>query len=188
MENENTSATAANALRPHAQCTTALRKLLLCLLPVAALVGCQTPPAAPPSEPPPRILSSLIRDGKGVPNGRSDSSAPYLQAVALRVSSDPRYGRSAASPIHTGPASRYGHLLYLNALRGPAGEPVTYERLGSCCMVEDKSVPQGAVLLDVYRVLIDGQVQPVLLYVDMYRHGDLRLPQGFTLRRGPGAI
>jgi hypothetical protein len=132
----------------------------------------------------PEIRSSTYSGGKGVPNGRTDSALPYLRAVKLEVASDPEYGYSPERPIKTGPAASRLHLLYLNSLRGPKGEVVEYERKGSCCEFEDKSLPLGGGLLDVYKIKVDGSGEVVTLYVDMYRNRKepLQLPVGFTVR------
>lgn len=153
---------------------------------LGVLSGCNSPPQSVQETP--KLLSNTTRAGKGVPNGRSDSSMPYLRGVVLAASNDPSYGRSTSNPVHTGPQQHRGHVYFLNALRGPNGEPVEYERIGSCCAFEDKSLPLGGGLLDVYRIKVDGQASASLLYVDMYRKGQLRLPQGFTQRSSGSAI
>lgn len=151
---------------------------------VTLLAACQSQPPSPPQGEP--ILSLTTREGRGVPNGRSDSRAPYWQSTELQLTTDPEYGRSSAKPIRTGSAFSRGHILFLNALRGPHGEPVEYERKGACCRFEDKSLPLGGGLLDVYRVWVDGADAEVLLYVDMYRRGTPQIPAGFTARQQAG--
>lgn len=158
-----------------------ISRLFLLALATALLAGCQTTqPSA--GNPEPVIVSSLRSGGKGVPNGRSDSTAPYLRTLKLPVATDPGYGYSAAKPIRTGPYDTRLHLLYLNSLRGPKGEPVTYERRGACCEFEDKSLPRGGGLLDVYDIQVDGGSKTITIYVDMYRIGPPQLPVGFTAR------
>jgi len=98
------------------------------------------------------------------------------------IASDPEYGKSSDKPIRTGPVFSRGHILFLNALRGPNGEPIEYERIGSCCAFEDESPPFRGGLLDVYRIKIDGSSVEVLLFVDMYRMGLPEVPAGFTVR------
>lgn len=163
----------------------------LSILALTALVlsGCQTTQPSPSaSNPEPVIVSALRQGGKGIPYGRSDSTAPYLRVIKLQTATDPGYGYSAAKPIKTGPRDNRLHLLYLNSLRGPKGEPVTYERRGACCEYEDKSItsigglPSGGGLLDVYDVQVDGGGKTITIYVDMYRMGPPQLPVGFTGR------
>jgi hypothetical protein len=96
------------------------------------------------------------------------------------------YGRSPQRPIlvagldATGPSSQ---RAYLDRLRGPAGETVTYERQGSCCAFETPNGISGYGMLDIYHVRYAGQTRPVALYLNMYDppEGDLHAPDGFGL-------
>ena len=96
------------------------------------------------------------------------------------------YGYSQEAPIRVagladrGPASE---RAYLDRLRDADGNPVTYERQGSCCAFR---TPNGMIddtgLLDMYEVTrSDGST--VVLYLNMYDppQGELRAPAGFTL-------
>jgi hypothetical protein len=156
--------------------TAPLRSFVLGLGVTTALiaVGCATPE--------PRILSSQTKQGKGWPNGRSDSSEPFLTQSRLATSSDASYGYTKENPIRTGSIASRQHILLLNSLRGPKGEPVAYERIGSCCHFEDKALPRGNGLLDVYSLQIDGNADGVKLFFDSYRPGTPMIPLGFTAR------
>jgi hypothetical protein len=159
------------------QCGVALAGLML-------LFGCQAPQTAPaPAGQTPELLGSTRVGGKGIPNGRSDSTAPYLKGVRLAAASDPEYGRTPQKPIFTGPLGGRTHILFLNSLRGMNGEPLEYERRGSCCEFEDKSLPWGGGLLDVYTLRIDGGNKELTLYVNMYRPGPPQIPPGFAQRQ-----
>jgi len=148
------------------------------------LVACQTTqPSKVTGSSEPQIVSSTRSNGKGIPNGRTDSAAPYLRMTTLEPASDPEYGYSPEKPIKTGPVALRFHLLYLNSLRGPKGEIVEYERKGACCAFEDKTLPFGGGLLDVYKIKIDGNNDVITLYVDMYKKGPPQLPVGFTARQ-----
>jgi hypothetical protein len=166
-----------NALLPRSS------HLAILALAGALLAGCQTTqPGVSASNPEAKILSVTRQNGKGIPNGRSDSTAPYLRVIKLPTATDPGYGYSADKAIRTGPYDNRLHLLYLNSLRGPKGQPVTYERRGACCEFEDKSIPTGGGLLDVYDIQVDGGSKTITIYVDMYRKGPPVLPVGFTGR------
>ncbi|HEU4558558.1 MAG TPA: hypothetical protein VFS20_11945 [Longimicrobium sp.] len=76
---------------------------------------------------------------------------------------------------------------YLNSLRGPGGERVGWQRLGSCCAF---STPNGlggrGGMLDAYEVVYPGQPAPVTLYLNMYDPPNrTEVPHGFT-RVTPG--
>ena len=74
-----------------------------------------------------------------------------------------------------------GEQSYLDALRGPAGQSVTYRRQGSCCPFK---TPNGLLdntgLLDAYLVTWEGNDKPLKLYINMYDKGDLFIPVGLT--------
>jgi len=132
----------------------------------------------------PPIVSVSAKDGKRIPNGRSDSVSPYWRPP-LQAALDPKYGLTKESAIRVGPRSDAAlHIQYLNALRGPNGEPLAYERLGACCEFKPQNSPfAGGGLLDIYKVRVDGTSKDVFLFVNMYDPGSPALPAGFTQRK-----
>jgi hypothetical protein len=62
---------------------------------------------------------------------------------------------------------------YLDTLRGPQGQTVTYKRLGQA------RAPDGTIL-DAYEVTYAGLEKPVTLFLDWYHYTDPRLPRGFS--------
>jgi hypothetical protein len=90
------------------------------------------------------------------------------------------YGYMPEDPIKVGGGPRSEHE-YLQYLRGPEGQRLRYQRLGSCCGFEDPSLPFGGGLLDMYEVTYEGLEKPVTLYLDMYRRQEPRAPAGFRL-------
>jgi hypothetical protein len=91
------------------------------------------------------------------------------------ISTDPTYGYSADNPIQVGGDFMSGparERAYLDALRGPNGEAITYERRGS--------VPGKETILDAYEITYPGLKKPVVLYLDQYRYSDLKAPIGFV--------
>ncbi|HEX2079145.1 MAG TPA: hypothetical protein VHG08_15580 [Longimicrobium sp.] len=107
---------------------------------------------------------------------------------------DPRedsdqFGYGKRNPIRVGGGMENGSAnqrRYLDGLRGPAGQPVRYFRLGSCCQFRTPHSPQGAGMLDAYQVHYEGLERPVLLYMDLYTpaEGAPAAPEGFTLASG----
>lgn len=108
-------------------------------------------------------------------------SQAYAQPAApmqpCQVADDPDYGSSPARPAQVGGGPMYGaarQQRYLKALRGPGGEPVTFERKGTA-----GSPDTG--LVDRYDVRYEGAVAPVVVYVDFYHFTDTLLaPRGLT--------
>lgn len=89
------------------------------------------------------------------------------------VATDLTYGYTEGNPIRVGGGSFDGpprERAYLDNLRGPNGETVTYERVGS--------LPYGDTILDVYQVTYTGA--SVTLYLDEYSWRELQAPNGFT--------
>lgn len=93
-----------------------------------------------------------------------------------QVSDDPDYARRMNAPVQVGGGPVYGaarQKRYLEALRGPRGEAVTFQRKGS---VGDPNV----ALIDRYEVTHEGLSKPIELYLDFYHYTDALVPQGFT--------
>jgi hypothetical protein len=89
----------------------------------------------------------------------TDDTYGYTQENAIRV--------GEGSELFGGPARE---RAYLDNLRGPNGEPITYERTGSINFEE--------TILDAYE--IHGLATPVTLYIDIYKFEELKAPVGFT--------
>ena len=112
------------------------------------------------------------------------ASSTILPFVVREVSTDETYGYSEKNPVRVGGGRSAGlrnQLRYLNALKGPQGQAVTYERQASCCSFRTR---RGAIdntaMIDVYAVTWTGKNTPVTLYINMYRGGKLLAPVGFT--------
>lgn len=64
---------------------------------------------------------------------------------------------------------------YLDALRGPGGEPLQFKRTGSMPLG-----PNDRTILDAYEVTYAGLDKPIVLYLDAYHYDDgLKAPKGF---------
>lgn len=109
--------------------------------------------------------------------------------VSSREAGSDGYGRSpeTAIPVRglgtdsTSVPSPADERAYLDRLRGPNGEPVTYERTGSCCTFPTDNSPFGGGRLDIYEVRMEGR--EVDLYLNMYDPAPdtLRAADGFIL-------
>lgn len=103
------------------------------------------------------------------------------------VASDSTYGLAPENPVLVGGIQirqgPWNSRRYLNALAGPKGEEVTYERAGSCCPIEGEPGQAGQALLDHYRVIWAGAADSVSLYLNLYTEGELKAPVGFTVKR-----
>lgn len=91
------------------------------------------------------------------------------------VSTDDTYGHTQENAIRVGDGGElFGgparERAYLDNLRGPNGEPISYERTGSLNF-ED-------TILDEY--VITGLARTVTLYIDVYKFEELKAPVGFS--------
>lgn len=100
------------------------------------------------------------------------------------VSDDESYGYTQQNPVKVGGVkSSEGPLnerRFLNALLGPAGQKLSYERQGSCCPFTSRNGLMGSGLIDKYEIKYEGIEKPVIIYINMYDFGELKAPKGFT--------
>lgn len=100
-----------------------------------------------------------------------------------KYSDDPTYGYTEKNPVKVGGISEgpLNERRFLNALSGPNGEKVFYQRLGSCCPFNTPRGFGGQGLLDKYEVYYSGQEKPSVIYINMYDSEELLVPVGFRL-------
>ncbi len=108
----------------------------------------------------------------------AQASTTASPGALCQGSSDPTYGYSQERPIQVGGVGYPGRQKrYLDALRGPKGETLSFERAGS-------TLHAGAngeeTMLDLYTVKHEGLAKPVTLFLDWYHYTELFAPQGFT--------
>ena len=99
---------------------------------------------------------------------------------------DKTYGYSEKNPIMVGQedGGPKAERRFLNALAGPNGEKISYQRDGSCCAFFTKNGLFGDNgLLDMYEVTYEGIDKPIILYINMYDSDVLQVPVGFTLKK-----
>ena len=104
------------------------------------------------------------------------SQAP---ASSCGIADEPAFGTALTSAIQVGGGAMYAasrERRYLDALRGPGGEPVQYKRIGTRPLDSE-----GRAIVDIYEVTYPGVDKPLLLYLDAYHFDDaLKAPKGFT--------
>ena len=148
-------------------------KKLTILATMAILSACATNNSEP------EILSTITENGK-TPLYQSDTEGDYF--ILNEYSSNPDYGYTPTNAIKVG-GGPAGEFAYMNSLRGPEGQPISFTRRGSCCPFEDETLLMGGGLLDVYEVYYEGSEEPVVLFLNMYReYQTLYIPKGLTAR------
>jgi len=106
---------------------------------------------------------------------RGQSAAGSLPLCVVSTEAD--YARTPANPARVGGSPLFGGARqhrYLETLRGPAGETITFARLPAV------DSPDGETLIDRYEVRYAGLAAPVILHLDWYHYTELLAPQGFT--------
>jgi len=124
------------------------------------------------------LLTVVVLGAAAAPILRADN-APLPPITISEVSTDQEYGRveSKAIKVGGGPSREREYLMLL---RGPNGEPVRFERDGSCCGFETPNGIMGGGLLDIYSVWIGSASEPEKLYINMYDYEQPKAPKGFT--------
>jgi hypothetical protein len=156
-----------------------IRTLSIGIATLALSIGCAQHSQPPKTEP---IIASTVVGGHRVPYGRSDTAEPFTSLV--KNTKDATYGYSKDNPIKVGGRTEgpQHEKRYLNGLRGPAGEVIEYERIGSCCPFNTPNGFMGGGMLDAFQITYPGQPGPITLYLNLYDNGDLSIPVGFTAR------
>ena len=128
------------------------------------------------------VLTLVLYGCAGRPALPSDGDPTPANIAAA---ADSTYGYTEQNPIKVGGVSHergpQNQRAFLNALRGPGGEPLQYHRQGSCCHFK---TPNGMIAglgaLDVYEVTYLGLAKPLLLYLNMYDYEPPKIPRGLT--------
>ena len=102
-----------------------------------------------------------------------DTDAPCV------MSQDPTYAYTRENPVRIGGGAftvAARERRYLDALRGPEGQELSYRRGGS-------SMGPDETILDIYSVTHQGLEEPITLYLDAYRWAEPEVPVGLTCGR-----
>jgi hypothetical protein len=106
--------------------------------------------------------------------------AAQAPASSCGVSADPEFATTKEHAAQVGGGAMYAaarERRYLDALRGPGGEPIQYKRRGSLPLDAGAA---DLTILDAYEVTYPGIPQTAVLYLDAYHFDDaLVAPKGF---------
>ena len=121
-----------------------------------------------------------------------DAAAPNLVVnkdnafVITDFATDEKYGYDKDNPINIFYRNTANDSInqqrFFNALTGPNGEKIFYEKVGVCCPFPSKNSFSGAALLDIYEVKWVGQKTAVTLYVNIHEKSKIMVPKGFKLK------
>jgi hypothetical protein len=165
-----------------------MTKTMLLLAALLSAACASAPPPAAPEAPPtpeaaaPKILSQTRAQSGGTAISEEMIGRSFPALSLKKAATAPGYGTTQQSPIHIGGGFGNGsHRTYgyLNALRGPHGEAVHYDRIGTCCPFPSKASPFGEGILEVYEVTYEGGA-PQRLYFDWYSSEEPLIVAGLT--------
>lgn len=152
---------------------------LVSLSALLAVSACQTTKSVTGTDANPRITGSY-----SAPKSYYEAAQQREPADVSSVSTDPAYGVTQKKPVCVAglsPEKVTNEHKYLNALRGPKGEKISYQRRGHCCEFESPNGIMGWGVLDVYELTWEQSPKPLLVYINMYDAGPLLAPKGLTL-------
>lgn len=137
------------------------------------------------------FFTSCISTKSTLQNVDNNAPEPLLSKnntfVITTFSKDKKYGYDKDHPINIYYRGTQNETInqkrFLEALAGPNGEKLSYQKLESCCPFPSKNTPMGAGFLDVYEISWEGQKKPILLYMNIYERGVLMVPMGLTLKK-----
>ena len=105
--------------------------------------------------------------------------------VLTTYSKNSKYGFDKDYPINVFYKNSQDENLnatrFLNALAGPNGENLDFEKIDSCCPFPSTHSELGAGFLDIYKITYKGISKPIFLYINIYERGLLEVPLGFTI-------
>jgi hypothetical protein len=137
-----------------------------------------------------RVAVMVIGCMSVVSSALAGQAPPGSASTGCPMASDPEFGRVATKAVPVGGGAFYvvaRERAYLDTLRGPGGEVLTYTRLGA-----SQGTPGSRGPVDSYRVSYAGLDQPFTLYLDVYHFDELLVPTGLTcapqIRFGPPPV
>jgi hypothetical protein len=139
----------------------------------------------------PLLIASCVSTRSTLQNVDDNAPTPLLSSgnyfILKEFSTDKRYGYNKDYPINVFYYSTKNDTInqerFLNALSGPKGEKIRFKKLESCCPFPTKRSEMGAGFLDVYEIEWDGLKNSILLYMNIYEKGYLKVPVGFGLKK-----
>jgi hypothetical protein len=138
------------------------------------------------------VLISCVSTRSTIKNIDDNIPGPSLNGklnsfIITKNATDKKYGYDEDYPINVGFTSledgENNQNRFLNALAGPNGEKIKYEKKDACCPFPTKKTEMGAGVIDIFEITWEGQKKPILLYINKFEKGELMIPLGFTPRK-----
>lgn len=136
------------------------------------------------------VATSCVSTKSTIKNIDDSLPDPVLNGnafVLTELATDKKYGYDPDYPINVffnnTKDEKVNQQRFLNALAGPNGEKIVFNKVETCCPFPTKRSDMGAGFLDVYQITWEGNKNPVRLYFNIYEKGALLVPVGFTLKK-----
>ena len=138
------------------------------------------------------MLTSCISTKSTIQNIDDSIATPELNQttgsyVITKMAKDKKYGYNQDYPVNVGfrtiEEGYINQVRFLNALAGPKGEKIKFEKKDACCPFPTKKNVMGAGTIDVYQITWEGIPKPILLYINRFEKGELMIPMGFSIRK-----
>ncbi|MFN8288136.1 MAG: tetratricopeptide repeat protein [Chitinophagales bacterium] len=136
-----------------------------------------------------RALQLQMNEAKKKVDRCKDTADAHHEVHAIlylnKQSTDAKYGFTEKNPVKVGlgPVSGPGNENdYFELLRDAQGEPVKYERLGSCCEYKSPNGFMGYAMLDRYQLTYhdaEGKEQKTVVYISFYDYEEPQVLAGF---------
>lgn len=123
---------------------------------------------------------------KNVDNSAIKPAIKDKQFILTEYDLSGNYGYKMDYPINLGfeneKYSPKNITYFFNAITGPNGEKITYEKIDSCCPFPTKKSSVGAGTLDIYQITVEGSEKKIILYLNIYEKGKVVCPKGFKIK------
>jgi hypothetical protein len=150
-----------------------MKKVIICCLVVVFTASCIS------------TKSTIKNIDDSIPG--PDLNETLSSFIITKMAKDKKYGYNQDYPVNVGFTSLEdgynNQIRFLNALAGPNGEKIEFEKKDPCCPFPSKKVETGAGLIDTYQITWNGLQKPIMLYINKYEKGELMIPLGFSIRK-----
>lgn len=130
-------------------------------------------------------LFAFSQDSNPKDSSKKTEQVYEIKSLTKKAESE-QYGLTPEQPVKVGKGPKSGPANqrdYLDLLRDGQGNPISYERLGSCCPYESENGFMGLAMVDQYEVKYkdkSGKKKKTVIYISFYDYEEPLIPFGFS--------
>ena len=119
----------------------------------------------------------------------NDTTETHIETYSIlyltRTAKNKKYGFTSDNPIKVGKGPNGGpanQRAYMDLLRDQQGNPIKYERIGSCCAYDSPNAIFGKALVDIYEIKFvteKGKKKKEVIYISFYDYEEPMILYGF---------